>query len=167
MQPDALLASTDVEEALSIAYAHAIAAAAGYVVALRHFDRDGIDLTFEAGDSMRPKIDAQLKATINLPLGRDGAYRYSCRKRNYDLLRLETQTPRILVVLNLPPESNEWLTSSDNELTIRRCAYWTSLRHAADNDNDTSVTVNVPAVNRFDVPGLRVLMERSRTGRID
>ena len=83
---DQLLPTTDIEEALSEAYVHAVAAAAGYVVSKKNFDRDGVDVTFEAGDAQRPKIDAQLKATINLPVSDRDILRYPCRKRNYDLL---------------------------------------------------------------------------------
>lgn len=46
---DALLATTDIEEALSEAYVTAIAARAGYAVAKRNFDRDSVDLTIECG----------------------------------------------------------------------------------------------------------------------
>jgi hypothetical protein len=166
MQPDALLSDNDVAEAISAAYAHAIAAASGYVVALRHFDRDGIDITFEAGDAMRPKIDAQLKATINLGAPVNGAFRYPCPKRNYDLLRVATQTPRILIVLDLPPDRHDWLATSEDQLVLRRVAYWTSLRDAAESDNSTSVTIDIPVENRFDVTELGRLMTMSRTGRI-
>ena len=83
-----LLADTDIEEAVSSAYAHAVAAAAGVVVALRHFDRDGIDITFETGGEQRPKLDAQLKATINLVKNAAGIYRFPCPRKNYDLLRI-------------------------------------------------------------------------------
>ena len=66
---DAILAQTDKEEALSRAYAAAIAAGAGYTLAAQDFDRDGVDVQFRAGGTMRPSLDIQLKATINLTEG--------------------------------------------------------------------------------------------------
>lgn len=166
MGSDALLSSNDIEEAFSEAYVHAIAAGAGYVVSKKNFDRDGIDVTFEAGEAMRPKIDAQLKATINLAPAVDGMFRYACPRRNYDLLRIETQTPRLLVVLKLPPEKEEWLSVSSDQLILKRCAHWASLRGLPETDNATSVTVDLPEANRFDVAALTALMVQSRTGKI-
>ena len=63
---DSLLASTDIEEALSRVYVQAVAARAGYTTADYSRDRDGIDILIRAGGKMRPAIDIQLKATINL-----------------------------------------------------------------------------------------------------
>ena len=71
---DALLGSRDLEERLSMAYAHAVAARAGYIPAVYDLDRDGIDLRIQAGGAMRPALDLQLKATINLGAPRDGAF---------------------------------------------------------------------------------------------
>lgn len=166
MNPDALLSSTDVEEALSLAYTQALAAGAGYVISKKDFDRDGVDVTIEAGAEMRPKIDAQLKATINLPQAASGAFRYACPRKNYDKLRIATQTPRLLIVLHLPPEQANWLTVSPDELVLRRCAYWVSLRGLPETENETSVTINLPNQNRLDVQALKDLMDQSRSGTI-
>lgn len=163
---DGLLAITDVEEAYSVAYVHAVAAGAGYVVSERNFDRDGVDVTVEAGGHFRPKIDIQLKSTINLTPNGEGIFKYPCKRRNYDLLRIPTQTPRILVVLRLPQKKEEWLTVSPDELILRHCAHWVSLLGAPESDNATSVTIDLPESNVFDIGGLRALMEQSRTGTI-
>ena len=162
---DTLLATTDVEEALSEAYAFAVAAKAGYVVSRKNFDRDGVDLTFEAGGNFRPKIDAQLKATINLPI-KDGLCRYPCNVNNYELLRIDTQTPRILIVLHLPRNPEDWLAISRANLVLRNCAYWAYLRGMPETKNAETVTVSLLTANRFNVEGLTDLMERSRTGAI-
>ena len=63
---DALLTSNDEEEALSRVYVQAVAARAGYVTSKCDLDRDGVDLRIHAGGDMRPALDLQLKATINL-----------------------------------------------------------------------------------------------------
>jgi hypothetical protein len=162
---DGLLAFTDIEEALSEAYATAIAAHAGYVIAKRNFDRDGVDITIEAGDNLRPKIDVQLKATVNLK-GRGAVLPFPCPRRNYDLLRIPTQTPRILVVLHLPKDPEKWLSVNPARLVLRNCAYWMSLRDAPETDVKDNKTVYIPKANRLDVPGLKALMEQSRTGVI-
>ena len=83
-----------------------------------------------------------------------------------DLLRVDTQTPRILVVLLLPGDRNRWITITQEELVLRHSAYWASLRGADETMNRSSLTVRLPVANLFDVDGLRRLMEQSRNGRI-
>lgn len=166
MTQDRLFSNNDREEALSRAYVQAVAAGAGYVVATMDFDRDGIDCEIKAGGRMRPSLGIQLKATIGLGEVVNGSYHYPLRRLNYDLLREPTQTPRLLVVLTLPGDEDEWLNISEAELVMRRCAYWVSLAEAPESDNKTSVTVHLPEHNRFDVEGLVALMDQSRTGGI-
>jgi hypothetical protein len=164
--PDALLALTDQEEAISRAYIQAVAASAGYVVATMDFDRDGIDVELKAGGLMRPAIGVQLKATINLGQPNEGSFRYSLKRRNYDLLRIPTQVPRILVVLNLPRDQTSWMTITNSELTMRHCAYWAALLSKPEVHNSDSVTVSIPEMNVLNTNSLQALMERSRTGTV-
>ena len=151
---------------MSRAYAYAVAAGAGYVTADYSLDRDGVDLRIQAGGLMRPALDLQLKATINLGMAYDGFYHFPLAVRNYDLLRIETQTPRLLVVLDLPREQDQWLTVTASELVLRRRAYWLNLRGSEETPNQESMTVRIPATNLFDVENLHSLMEQSRTGRV-
>ena len=163
---DRLLTTADREEALSRVYALAVAASAGYVTADTDFDRDGVDLRIHSGGAMRPALDLQLKATINLTVSQDGHYRFPLNRHNYDLLRLETQTPRLLVVLDLPREEKRWITITADELVLRRRAYWLSLKGCEATDNRSSVTVRIPEGNVFDVDNLRTLMDQSRRGAV-
>ena len=115
---------------------------------------------------MRPALDLQLKATINLGEASDGFLRFPLKQRNYDLLRIDTQTPRLLVLLDLPTERDHWMTITEQELILRRCAFWLSLAGCEEKPNRSSVTVQIPPENRFDVNTLRTLMELSRGGKI-
>lgn len=163
---DGLLALTDKEEAISIAYVQAIAAGAGYVIAKMDFDRDGVDVQIRAGGEMRPCLDVQLKSTINLGDPVDDQFRYPLKRRNYDLLRAPSMVPRVLVVLALPTQPKDWITVSSEQLVMRRCAYWTALGSLPDTDNKESVTISIPNKNLFDVECLKGLMNRSRMGAI-
>ena len=163
---DALLSPQDREEALSRVYGQAVAAAAGYLTSELDFDRDGVDLRIHAGGAMRPALDLQLKATVNLHLAVDGDLRFKLPRRNYDLLRLETQTPRLLVVLDLPRDPGRWVTISHDELVLRRRAVWLSLRSFPATDNESSVSLRIPRQNAFNVENLRALMDQSRGGII-
>ena len=93
---DSLLAPTDIEEALSRVYVQAVAARAGYTTADYSQDRDGIDILIRAGGKMRPALDIQLKATINLGNPSNRFFHYPLRSENYNLLCVPSQTPRLL-----------------------------------------------------------------------
>jgi hypothetical protein len=164
--PDVLLTVPDQEEALSRVYAQAVAARAGYLTANYDFDRDGVDLRIQAGGAERPALELQLKATINLGQSHDGYFRFPLNRRNYDLLRGETQTPRILMVLDLPNDEAQWMTITTAELILRHRAYWLNLRGFQETTNQSSVTVPIPTENLFNVDSLRRLMEQSRGGKL-
>ena len=115
---------------------------------------------------MRPAIEFQLKATINLGEPTDGYFRFPLKKRNYDLLIVETQTPRLLMVLDLPKNEDQWMTISEESLVLRRRAYWACLAGHEERSNVSSVTVHIPTTNVFDVASVRHLMDQSREGRI-
>lgn len=163
---DTLLSTNDKKEALSRVYACAVAAGAGYVTSAPQYDRDGIDLQIRAGGDMRPGIDVQLKATVNLERKGDGHYRFPLPRHNFDLLRASTQTPRLLVVLALPKQEDRWLTLTTKKLALRRCAFWANLKGQPETRNQHTITISLREQNRFDVAGLRQLMELSRTGTI-
>jgi hypothetical protein len=163
---DALMAVSDREEALSRAYVAAVAAGAGYVTSVMDFDRDGVDIQIRAGGAMRPSLDIQLKATINLGQPKGGAFRYPLKRRNYDLLLADTMIPRILVVLDLPRDETNWLQVTQDQLVMRRCAYWANLGGLSETANKESVTILIQSNNRFDVDSLRLLMQQARKGVI-
>jgi hypothetical protein len=163
---DALMAVTDREEALSRAYVAAVAAGAGYVTSIMDFDRDGVDIQIRAGGTMRPSLDIQLKATINLGKAKDGAFRFPLKRRNYDLLLADTMIPRILVVLDLPRSEADWLEVRSDSLILRRCAYWANLSGLSETANKESVTISIQSSNRFNVDSLKGLMEQARKGVI-
>jgi len=165
------LSSNDIEAELSYAYLHAVAAKAGVgcKVGSRHDDNSGIDAELTGwgpfpGGGYLEEVDLkiQLKATIKSP-GTGGEHcSYSLQGiQRYDDLRNEALgTPRILVVLFLPNDPDQWLHHAEDALTLRRCAYWVSLRGAEPSDNQTAQTVYLPRTQRFDPDGLQILMAR-------
>ena len=163
---DSLLTTADQGEALSCIYVRAVAVRAGYTISVPTPDRDSVDLQIQAGGAMRPALDLQLKATVNLKRRDDGHVRFPLNRRNYDLLRVETQVPRLLVVLDLPKDEDRWMTVTADELVLRHRAYWLNLQGREETSNKVSVTVAIPEGNLFNVESLRRLMEQSRGGRI-
>jgi len=70
------------------------------------------------------------------------------------------------VVVIVPPEPMAWLTASPEALVLRHCAYWVSLRGLPSTDNESSVTVQVPRANLFDVNALTGLMRAINEGGV-
>ncbi|WP_413193677.1 DUF4365 domain-containing protein [Pararobbsia alpina] len=154
---------------LSYAYVHAVAASAGVecVVSGRISDNEGVDLRlfgngpFPDGVKRRfAQLDVQIKATSGKPAHVDGAFSYSLRDvSKYDLYRCRTRTPPcILVALFLPESRAEWVAQDICALSLRRCAYWLSLRGAPETSNATSVTIRFPTDQVFDAAALKTLM---------
>ena len=80
---------------------------------------------------------------------------------------METQTPRLLVLLELPKDESRWMTVTPEELILRRRAYWLSLQKGLQGrTHQHTVTVYVPEANVFNVQALKSLMEQSRRGEI-
>ncbi len=166
-----LLTSQNIESEISYAYLHAVCAKAGMScqVADRHLDGAGVDATISAYDKFAPdstitdiSIHVQLKATTMQPRRRNGRLPYfmSDVSRYGKLRNAGTMPIRILVVLFLPRSNSQWLTWSDQCLTLQRCAYWVSLRNAPESTNKSGQTIYLPESQAFSPNGLRMLMVR-------
>ena len=174
-----LLPPIETESELSYAYLHAVAAEAGMSceVSGRHTDNMGIDATIRAVEQFADNslltdlaLDVQLKATTDKQTIRHGKISYFLKGVDrYNKLRKETVAlPRIVVVLFLPSDRKEWLKWSKDELAMRKCAWWVSLRGAAATGNDSGQTVYLPENQHFHSDELRGIMTRlSREEELD
>ena len=162
-----LLTGPDQKEGLSLAYVRALAARAGLSTSVPEPDRDSVDLRIMAHGLRRPALDLRLKATTHLPEVRSGSLPFRLSVKNHRDLCVETQTPRLLIVLELPKDESRWMTVTTDELILRRRAYWLSLQqeHQGSTDQQT-VTVHVPEADVFNVEALKSLVEQSRRGEI-
>jgi hypothetical protein len=152
-------------EQLSRAYAQAVAAMAGCTCArpetdygtdmtLRLVDRVGVDLT-----PVGPNLDLQLKATTNATFTTNEVI-YDLEARAYRILRRATRrAPIYLVLLVLPQPRAEWLVQNEDQLELRRCAYWLSLRGASATPNTSAVRIHIPRQNQFTPAALTRIME--------
>ena len=165
------LSPPNIESELSYAYLHAVASHAGMAcnVGNRHEDNNGIDATLIAwgpftngGYLTEVTIKVQLKATVAVPVDDGANLSYFLRGVNrYDDLRAESvSNARILVVLFLPANAQEWLHHSADQLALRRCAYWQSLRGAPVTSNGSGATVKLPKNQMFSAQSLTGLAAR-------
>src|SRR5437868_5079101 len=72
--------------------------------------------------------------------------------------------PRILIVLLLPADERQWSTQTEDELVLRHCAYWISLKGRAATDIRRLVRVQIPRANVFSIAALQEMMKRIKQG---
>lgn len=165
------LSPPNIESELSYAYLHAVASKAGMAcnAGSRHEDNNGIDATLTAwgpfdngGYLTEVDIKVQLKATIAVPAddGVNFSYFLSGVSRYNDLRTETVNAARILVVLFLPADAQDWLNHSEEELALRKCAYWQSLRGAPATTNSSGATVYLSKTQMFTPQALTDLAAR-------
>lgn len=155
-------------EDLGVAYIMAVCARAG--CAAEPVRRDyGIDLKVQYYEALGERVvpagcfEVQLKSTTQWQLVQEGL-RYELDIDTYEFLTLPRgQVPRILVVFAMPPDEKSWVQQDDDVLALRRCAWWADLAGASQSKNRRSITLTLPAQQRFSVGALRgVLMQKTR-----
>jgi hypothetical protein len=98
-------------------------------------------------------------------LASSDAISYPLDLETYDSLRDPlVSIPRILVLVLVPSNVNEWLSQSHKELVMSHCGYWVSLKGAAESTNATSQTVHVPKKNVFNPATLQAMMSNTSNG---
>jgi len=167
-----MLTENHIKEGLSRAYILAVAHRAGFNCSLREFDY-GIDGTFHDVKVIGKRrvetgfnIDFQAKASQNCAVSTAGVTYVLSAKNQRDLVETEVGTPRILIVLALPKDSNDWLQTSTDKLVLQRCAWWLSLRGHPPTQNDTASTIKIPLNQSFDVAALTAMMNRVKRGEL-
>lgn len=146
------------QECFGDAFLLAAASVAGCSVSRPRPDDDSIDWTLSCKLPRRPKLDVQMKTT-STDAGNGDAIRYPLKKKNYnDLILTNFLAPRILVLVTLPTNMEDWLLLTAEQLVLRRCGYWVSLAGEPQRDNETLVTVAVPRRNLLTPEAVRQIM---------
>lgn len=85
-------------------------------------------------------------------------------RSGYGLILTNLLIPRFLVLVLEPPSPEAWLSVSPEQLVLRRSACRCLLAGLPESENESSVTVQVPRANLFDVAALTSLMQRINEG---
>ncbi len=161
-----------VQEEFSYAYIHAIAAVAGYSFqpATRQQDNVGIDATINAvgkkGTMIPRPLYLQVKSSYQ-DLLRSNHIFYDLSIQDYNVLRDNEQwaNPFILVIVLVPKEKAEWLVNTEEELCLRRCAYWQSFKgHKPINNDQKTTRVEIPRSQQLTIDSLQGIMKRISQG---
>ncbi|MEG4224609.1 DUF4365 domain-containing protein [Microcoleus sp. N9_B2] len=156
------------KEQFSKAYVRAVAAVAGCSVDQPENDYDSVDLCIKAvdRDPVQPhRLELQLKCTSRDVLNAQ-CVRYPLNVKNYNDLRVTAFIPRLLVVVLVPENIGKWIQQSEQEMLLRHCAYWLSLRGMPETQNTSRVTVELPRNNQFTAEALQSIMQRISQGDI-
>ena len=155
------------KEQFSSTYVRAVASVAGCSLYTPSVDDDSVDLGLAArggtGPILSPRLELQLKCTSRNVL-EESFVRYPLKLKNYDDLRISTLVPRILVVVLVPEDLADWLQQQEEELCLRYCGYWISLRGMSETQNTKTVTVELPRSNQFTVETLQSMIQRISFG---
>lgn len=170
MEGKGVLTRNHRQEGLCRAYIQAVAAQCGMSASTPYPDY-GIDMTLneiELSQGIHSesgyRLDVQAKSATRV--GRvEGVIRYDLDLRSYDVLRRPAPgSPRMLVVLLLPRDESRWCSQTEDQLVLRHCAYWISLRGWSPSVNRRSVRLSIPAAQMFSPDALRTIMGRIKTG---
>ena len=144
----------NIESELSYAYLHAVAGKAGMSCKIgdRHDDAAGVDAEVNfRGVTDHPyirhvQLNVQLKATKKSPGTNPEfvSYFFKGIERFNKLRTNDSSIYKILIVLFLPENTEAWLKCTEEELTIKNCAYWVSLYGADESTNGSGETVYLP-----------------------
>jgi uncharacterized protein DUF4365 len=156
------------QDALSGAYIRAVCAAAGCGIDAVTLDNDKVDYLVRSRVSgkvrTKPQIDIQAKCQMSGMAASD-PLSYPLDLDTYDNLRdVKVCIPRILVLVLVPNDVQEWLAQSEHALTLRHCGYWVTLKGMNASDNATSQTVHIPRKNLFGPEVLRSMMVKIADG---
>lgn len=109
-----MLTRNQIEAELSLAYLQAVAAVETFAVDIPHVDSDSVDAVISGkgkidSASLRhsPRIEVQLKASVNAHPNGNGDIPFDLTLKNYDDLRADTLLPRLLILLVLPEEHTD------------------------------------------------------------
>ena len=102
----------------SIAYVEAVASLAGFHASEIKVDQDSVDGVLYGDFGRRPRIEFQAKATAR-DVVRENRIHLPLSVKNYNDLRIEAINPRILIVLIMPRETQQWVNQTDDEFCMR------------------------------------------------
>lgn len=167
---------TDQQEQLSLAVLHATCARAGFGfhISGRIQDNWGWDAHADVKERIESdsilcnfRLRFQLKATRKQLTYANGRYSFPLEVKHYNQFRLDSgyDAPIYLVVFQMPEDESQWLTSSPEELVLRKCLRWVSLRNAPapEKADQKTITVYIPDQQLLTPEALRELARtRSR-----
>lgn len=164
------MTENDIKEQLSNNYIKIIAANKGYMLDKPEKDY-GVDfMVSKTTTYIQPDgttrylkdnkyIDLQLKSTTENGIIVDNVnntVKFVLEVKNFnDLVTRKTAdnlTPLVLIIYILPADRNNWVDINNNEMFLRKCAYWYIPPEGTNiSKNAATVTITIPQANLLDI----------------
>lgn len=169
------ITSQHTQELLQRAYLLAVAADAGFNISLGAQLDYGVDafvsrvgpVAFAGQVRLLEKgipLRVQLKAAVSCRM--DATHiSYDCDAAAYNKMAVqnqETPVPIVLIVFCQPTERSQWLSVSEDSLTLCRACYWYFVTGAL--TEKTSQVIRIPRTQLFSPAALTGIMERINQG---
>jgi hypothetical protein len=160
---------TDLMEAFQESYVRGVAAAAGCVIVGKPEIDEGVDvmLSHFADIHLKDKfayLQIQMKATTDGLVEEGQFIKTTLRNDRYNLFRNdEPSIHRIVVILHIPEDQQDWLRVGEAALLLHHHAYWVSIEGRPASTAER-VTVKAPTNQIFDDIALCGIMERIGQG---
>lgn len=159
------------QEDLGQAYVRAVIAKAGFNLSSDNHDYgyDGTvkDVVNRGGRYVNTGFgfDYQLKSSSNVTFNGDHLV-YDLESKNYnDLTDEEGLFPKVLILFVLPKDEAEWLTVTSDEMILKRCAWWCSLKGLPQTGNNSTKRISIP-INQIFTPSAAIeIMEKVKGGK--
>ena len=128
---------TDLMEAYQAGYIRAVAAAAGCATQWPEID-EGVDVSLthrsqqhSVGDQVA-RLDVQMKSTSAVLAADSSHVSARVSRKRYDEFAVPDPTiHKIVVILTMPADQENWLISGPEFLRMHNCAYWVNLAGSA------------------------------------
>jgi hypothetical protein len=98
-------------------------------------------------------LDFQLKATTEWEIDPgDQHIIYGLERKTYNDMvgRGPEESPLMLILLCLDKDQNKWLTSTTDELVLRKCCYWHLVSGSPSPTEAGRIDIHLPLQNRLD-----------------
>ncbi|ESQ88977.1 hypothetical protein ABAC460_14445 [Asticcacaulis sp. AC460] len=156
------------QEAFAGAYIRAVCATIGYSISKPETDHDKVDFIIssrEKGSVLnKPKIDLQSKCRMS-GIATEDPIAYSIDIETYNNLRdSRVSNPRLLILTLVPNSTSGWMSQSEEQLVLKHCSYWISLKGQPETKNSTGITVYFPRANLFTPISLKEMMIKTGNG---
>jgi hypothetical protein len=156
---------TSHQEVFSRAYINAIISGAGFGITSMYPDLYGTDIgvasDIEGNKCSSPRLEIQAKSTIKDDDPESEIFSFQIKRKYYDELRKKHLVPKILVVVTVPENVEEWLNQTEKSLTLYKCAYWKLIEGQPERNDitiETKLEIPIERSQRFTVDALQGIM---------
>lgn len=160
---------TELMEALQIAYVRAVAAAAGCNIYGKPEIDEGVDISLSHtadahGAEGVARLEIQLKATSDFDGPDSGSISAGITGKRWNYFCTPDPTiDKIIVIMYIPKDQQEWILASHDVLSVRHCAYWINIAGEPKTEKD-NLKVKASINQVFDDVALCDMMERIGRG---